>query len=282
MQFSMRLIYCILILICWPATALAAPPVTSGADNCRDCHETESSAWLASPHAAVAMNNEVAATCEQCHGAYDPGHPDADLMALKLDSSVCIDCHSTTVEQWEHSRHAEAGVECVSCHMAHSQEFRLTDDRRCSNCHREESQTVSHAAHGLAEVNCTDCHVGSAPAATDNDNLSFISTQHWPNVQAPDHDFVHVSNSACLKCHTDDAHSGLPATEGERVTEARLVAMAECVPGLTTEIDELKQSNWNLTILIPVALGAGVGIGGILGIVWMLACSSVRDRGSSS
>jgi hypothetical protein len=268
-------------MFCWPAVALAAPPDATGVENCRDCHENETSAWLTSPHAAVVMDEEAAATCEQCHGAYDPAHPDEDLMALTLDSSACVDCHNTTVAQWQHTRHAGAGVECISCHMAHSQEFRLTDDRRCSSCHREEAQTVSHAAHGLAEVNCTDCHVESRPPATGNDDLSFISTRDRPDVQAPDHDFIRVSDSACLKCHTDDAHNGLPATEGERVTEARLVSMAECVPSLTAEIDELQHSNWNLTVLIPVALGAGLGIGGILGVVWMLACSSVRDRRSS-
>ena len=88
MRTPIFLICCLLVALCWPAAALAAPPVASGADQCLDCHENETAAWLDSPHAGAAAAGEIAATCEGCHGPYVEDHPQAGIMKLTLDSSV--------------------------------------------------------------------------------------------------------------------------------------------------------------------------------------------------
>ena len=272
MRTPIFLICCLLLALCWPAAVLAAPPVASGADQCLDCHETETATWMDSPHANAAAAGEIAATCEGCHGSYVEDHPQAGIMKLTLDSSVCVDCHSGTVDQWENTVHAEAGVDCVGCHLSHSQEFRMTDENRCGSCHREVEETLTHSAHGLAEVDCTDCHVNPMPAPA-NENLSFISDSPRPAALAPDHDFTHVANANCLSCHTEDAHSGLPPVEGERVALARLVSQAESAPVLAAKLEASEQANQSLMIIAPLSLGFGVSLGiALVGVLVMVYC----------
>jgi hypothetical protein len=268
----------VLLALCWPAVVLAAPPVSSGPDQCIECHETETNAWMASPHANTLASNEVAATCESCHGEYVEDHPEAGIMKLTINSDTCADCHADTVGQLQNTVHADAGVECIGCHLSHSQEFRVTDDDRCQSCHRESAQVVTHSAHGLADIGCTDCHVNSVPAPTDDKNVSFISDHLKPAVEAPDHDFTTVSDASCLGCHTEDAHNGLPALEGERVTQARMVAMAESVPDLTAKIREAEQNNRSLMIMAPLALGFGIALGIALTGVMAMGYFCINQR----
>jgi hypothetical protein len=273
MQKPILFICFLLLALCWPAVVLAAPPVSSGADQCIECHEAETNAWMESPHARMLAADGVAATCESCHGIYVEDHPEAGIMKLTLNSDTCVDCHADTVAQLQNTIHADAGVECIGCHLSHSQEFRVTDDNRCQSCHRETAQVVTHSAHGLADVDCTDCHVSSVTAPLDGENVSFISNHLKPAVEAPDHDFTKVSDASCLGCHTEDAHNGLPALDGERVTEARMVAMAETVPDLTAKIDAIEQTNRSLMIVAPLALGFGITLGiALTGIMAMGYC----------
>lgn len=267
----------LLVGLSLPSLAQAAPPVSSGTDQCGDCHEVETIAWQNSPHANAAANGEIAATCEGCHGAYVEDHPDAGFMQLTVDSSSCQECHSSTFAQWESTTHAEAGVQCIGCHMSHSQEARLSDDAQCGSCHRDRQADFVYTAHGLAEVACTDCHVTPATAQT---NLSLISTAEKTEASSPDHDFTHVSQQNCVECHTEEAHDGLPPNDADHVAQANLVAMAETVPVLTERLTQVEQSNRSLVVVVPVALGIGLGLGGVMGIVFMLVLAHIQRRHS--
>lgn len=265
----------LLVGVSLPSLAQAAPPTTSGTDQCGDCHETETIAWQNSPHANAAANGDIAATCEGCHGPYVEDHPDAGYMQLTVDSSSCQDCHASTFAQWEDTTHAQAGVQCIGCHMSHSQEVRLSDDAQCGACHRDRQADFVYTAHGLADVACTDCHVSPAiPQA----NVSFIGTLEKTAAAAPDHDFIHVSQQNCINCHTEEAHNGLPPNDADHVAQAKLVAMAESVPALTDRLEQVEQTNRSLAIVTPVALGIGLGLGGVLGIVFMLLIGYVQQR----
>jgi hypothetical protein len=145
-------------------------------------------------------------------------------------------------------------------------------ENRCGSCHRDVEETLNHSAHGLAEVDCTDCHVDPVPAPAD-ENLSFISDSPRPSILPPCHDFTHVSNAACLDCHSEDAHSGLPAVDGERVTLARLVSQAESAPVLAAKLEASEEANQSLMIIAPLALGFGVSLGiAMVGVLVMVYC----------
>jgi hypothetical protein len=256
-----------------PATALAEPPVPVGAETCARCHEEETTAWQDSPHARASNNSEgaIGATCEACHGAYVEGHPDEGVMRLTVDSSVCKDCHTNTFEQWEDSIHAQAGVQCIGCHLSHSQEFRLTDEALCGSCHRDRVEDFSHSVHGLADVACIDCHLSSTTS-----EMTIASTNVSDGIRAPSHDFTGVSSEDCLRCHGPDVHKFLPAPD--QVIDARMLAMADSVPKLTAELETTQQTNKMLQIIAPVSLGLGIGIGGMLGIIFMLVVGYINQR----
>lgn len=268
-----------LLLFLFPAITLAAPPHDEpvGAENCVKCHQQETDAWQTSPHAQASTNQQMAgATCEDCHGLYVDEHPDKDVMQLSVDSSICNQCHSDTFNQWEHSTHAQAGVQCISCHLSHSQDFRLTDEKLCGACHRDELGDYSHSAHGAADVTCTDCHA-STTSAGQVVQVSQDEGQVKNVILAPNHDFTHVASSNCVQCHGQDIHALAPRVE--RV-DSNLLAMANSVPQLKTSLETVRQSNKSLQVLVPVSLGLGIGAGGMLGIAFMLAIEYFsRKRG---
>jgi hypothetical protein len=234
-------------------------------------------AWIESPHAIAVGNGEIAATCEGCHGEYVEDHPDAGIMKLTVDSSVCHDCHSDTFGQWEETTHAEAGVQCIGCHMSHSQEARLTDDNRCSACHRDYSAEYAASPHGLSDVACTDCHV-IPPLEPSGENLSFIASRLEPNVMAPDHDFTHVSEMSCLGCHTEEVHLGGPPSNAGEVECARLTSTANSVPILASKLESAEAANQTLAYAAPIALGFGITLGAILALGIILTCSYINQR----
>ncbi len=265
----------LLAALAWPAAA--APPGDSSADQCAECHEAETLAWVNSPHAAAVSSGELAATCEGCHGPYVEDHPEAGIMQLTVDSSVCHDCHADTFGQWQNTLHAEAGVQCIGCHISHSQEIRLTDDSRCGTCHRDYEQLYVASTHGMADVTCTDCHMTPAPQPA-GENLSFISNRVQPNVPAPSHDFTHVSEFSCLGCHTEEVHLGLPPTNADQVGCARLASTASSVPILTSRLDAVRSTNEMLAYAAPIALGFGITIGATLALGIILSCSYIHQR----
>ena len=135
------------------------------------------------------------------------------------------------------------------------------------------------SAHGLAEVACIDCHLSSNE--TTAENVAFISSGTEQTVSTPSHDFTSVSAEDCIKCHTQDAHQGLPAnSDADHVTKARLASMASSVPQLTEKLEASERTNQSLMLLTPAALGLGIALGAALGIASvMLFCYFNQKKG---
>jgi len=303
----------VLLLLGLPTVTFADSP-TPGAAPCLDCHQQETEAWQDSPHARADGGDEMpGATCEDCHGRYVEDHPDSGVMQLTVDSSVCKQCHSSTFGQWQASTHAQAGVQCIGCHLSHSQEFRLTDDALCGSCHRNNLEDFSHSAHDTANVACTDCHLssttthqlaqantnwisnssiaenpGKSPGTQQNGTSTALSTeevgaifeQAGSTILAPDHEFTTVPVTNCIGCHGQDVHSMLP--HPKQTIDARLLSMAESVPELTVKLETTEQENQSLQMMAPVCLGLGLGIGGMLGIIFMLVVGYIYQRRETS
>lgn len=263
-----------------PVSVAAAPPPTAGAEKCVECHENETNIWLNSPHALATENGELAATCEGCHGEYVEDHPDNGYMQLTVDSSTCRQCHASTFDQWETTTHAKSGVQCIGCHMSHSQTFRLSDEARCGSCHRERQQDFDLSAHGLAGTTCIDCHMTETPTPR---NVTFISTRaQEASIPAPSHDFTAVPEVSCVACHTDNAHTGLMVDDQERANCARVVSSAASAPILADQLDTAQQINQALKFAAPVALGLGISLGAALGIGSFLIFCHYNQRRSDN
>lgn len=283
-RFSVMALCLLLVFVwlAWPQPALAQEgavfaamePVASESGEvkpCTSCHEDEASSWMASPHATItdADTGLPVAECSSCHGDYVRGHPDEAMTPLRADSSSCQDCHAATFTQWEESIHGGEGVQCISCHQPHSQEVRLTDERQCTACHQESLGDPMHTAHWEAQTACTDCHMAEIAPSEAMAMLTATDAALASVLPATNHDFVSVSASNCLGCHAEDVTAPRPASwvkSGEKALETE-----RQLSETTSALEKAKQGNRNLTIFSLANLGFGVGIGGILGIVFMVA-----------
>jgi hypothetical protein len=310
------LVSCLVVLLGFflPTTVLSAPPQPDyeGPEKCAECHSAETEAWQNSPHAkAMTTINETlqlacsedletsecdcltchttdfnpadrtyahaGVTCEACHGPYVEDHPKNGVMHLDVDSSVCSDCHVDTYEQWKDSPHGQAGVQCIGCHLSHSQDFRLTDEALCGACHRNQLEDFAHSVHSAQDVTCTDCHL-STTASSEPVALASI---HEPigGTAAPSHRFSVVSSQACAGCHGQAIHEeALPGSVSQVATSVQLPSTtAGPAPELVSELEAAEQANKSLKVMTLVSLGLGLGIGGMLGVVFMLVVGYVSQ-----
>lgn len=272
-----------LLLVGSSALAHAAP----GDEPCVECHSLEARTWEQSAHAATLTGTALpAAQCTACHGAYSEAHPEDDLMALDVSSATCATCHTETYAQWETTIHAGNDVQCIGCHQAHSQDLRLGGQTLCASCHTAPNDDPFHKAHWLAETACIDCHMTgvaagdelAAPAellATTAGAQLAIAQQTGFAPLGPDHDFVTVSPRRCLDCHREDVQS---TVAGHTAVETRLLQSEQSNSRLSNELDATLRNLRTAQGLTPVALGMGLGLGGMLGILVMLAFARA-DRG---
>jgi hypothetical protein len=258
----------LVVLLCFllPGAVNAAPPAPAGAETCAECHVEETEAWQDSAH-AHAPEGIHGATCEDCHGAYVEDHPEAGLMQLTMDSSVCEDCHTGTFAEWEDSIHAQNDVQCIGCHLSHSQEFRVSDDRLCASCHRDRLNTV----HGRSNVSCIDCHLSSTS------EVSFVSAgetnqagESVHSIPAASHDFTGVVAKDCVGCHGEDVHQ-------QDAGQASPLGTLECEPEIIAKLENAEQTNRSLMTITPASLGLGMGIGGMLGVITMLVIGYISQ-----
>jgi hypothetical protein len=270
-------VFGLLALAATPANA--APPAQDGAatpeipmtlaekQGC-GCHSLEKESWQMSPHGQLDAEGQPAAACATCHGEYVEGHPDAGMIPLATDSSACIDCHKQTGTEWEGTIHAEAGIQCISCHVSHTQDLRVASDQLCESCHRDTLQDPLHTAHWLGEAGCTSCHLADGSPHRGEDIAS--TDPQAMLAAAPRHDFVSVSSARCLDCHTKDVTALNGPLQSDFMVRNDLMQAAEQVPQLRAELETAQQANRTLSIWQPVSLGTGIGVGGILGIAFVL------------
>ncbi len=255
------------------STALAQATEDEITKPCASCHSQEADAWQQSMHATDGTVDQGAA-CTTCHGDYVRGHPDDEAMPLKVDSSMCVDCHKTTHEQWQDSIHASADVQCISCHAPHSQQMRLTDERLCKSCHQSSLDDSLHSAHWDSDATCTSCHMTIGPEteaiASSDPALATLLT--------PDHDFVSVSSRNCLTCHREDVSAADGRISYDQELRNAKQTSEQQVHDLAAELKSVETTNRSLFALSLANLGFGVGIGGMLGVALMLVLARIGTR----
>jgi predicted CXXCH cytochrome family protein len=91
-------------------------PIDTSPDLCGKCHSDprfETSNWKLSAHYQRSM------TCLVCHDQHTAGMKTvAGVPNPGMDASdLCINCHKDAMQNFPTSKHAEAGVTCVNCHL---------------------------------------------------------------------------------------------------------------------------------------------------------------------
>jgi hypothetical protein len=245
---------------------------------CASCHSTEADAWSISPHANLIEENGMpGATCEACHGAYVRGHPDSAVVDLRVDSSMCQDCHAGVFSQWQESIHAQANVQCISCHSSHSQGLRLTDQEMCRACHKESLSDPFHTAHWYTDASCTNCHL--APTALPN---TLVMAGDSGFLTTASHDFTTVSSENCLDCHRTDIGSSAERNNAHQLLLADLRSQSQRVAELDARLAAARRTSYSFQVMTPMALGFGIGIGGMLGIIFMVVFSRLGRKDDES
>jgi hypothetical protein len=292
----MTAVACVLLaLAVFPTPAFAGEPQPLQTDpgQCALCHRAEVQDWQTSPHAAAttAIESAVIAceegqdcscltchttnfspatgtfehagvTCEACHGPLVEGHPENGHMILSVDSSACSDCHPETFQDWQHTSHAQGGVQCIGCHRSHTQNLRLDDQALCRSCHRDHIQDGGHLVHTRSGLDCLTCH--TSPARS-------------PHVEGgpsgPTHQFT-VATEVCASCHSGAFHR-----------DETTALISQMQPGVTIPAASSGQAaaadqglGSRTAQASAVSLGLGIGIGAMAGIVFMLVLGLVIQR----
>lgn len=223
------------------ALALSTAALAADPSSCASCHSPEARTWDMSPHAKRGV------ACEACHGEYVENHAETGAMQLDASSHVCEYCHQKTYTDWQTSGHAQAGVQCIGCHLSHSQGLRLPGKALCLSCHDGDIEGAFHADHQAAA--CADCHVSEVEEGA---------------ADAFSHDFRAIS-TACVDCHAEAVTRTVLQKEEQAALEATDPARV-----LAKQLADVEASNESLQSMTVVSLGLGLGIGGVLGIVFTL------------
>ncbi len=266
-----------LLLACWLWLAIAPVANAQTDEEGCGCHSAERSAWEMSTHGQITEGGAPIAACETCHGVYTREHRDGgDMIPLDTDSSVCIECHETISHNWEETVHAEAGVQCIGCHLAHSQDLRLSDEDLCESCHRTTLEDPLHTAHWLGDVTCTNCHMADQPLAM-GEQLA-AADPSLAVMSAPRHDFIAVASDNCLDCHAKQVHDAANG-DPDFTQRVEIIEAAAEAPILRAQLSQAEQATRTTTFLVPMSLGFGVSIGGLLGIGFILMAARWGRKG---
>lgn len=145
--------------------------------------------------------------------------------------------HPEVQQDWYHSTHAQADVQCGACHSDANQSWiEKPSIEQCSSCHEYETETFKIGKHGmrlaqgLAALDPHQSPLAFDEAATAHNQCSSCHKPHAFDAQF-------AKQEACLSCHTDEhslafessPHGKLSekAALGE-ITEEEVVTCATC------------------------------------------------------
>jgi predicted CXXCH cytochrome family protein len=125
-------------------------PVDKSPDLCGKCHSDSrftSNNWTMSAHYQRAM------TCTVCHNPHSAGMKTVEGTSSTVDASdLCQNCHKDAMQNFPSSKHAEAGVTCVNCHLG----FNVVSKDSVKNF-ADAHKAPNHSFMPTLET-CSTCH----------------------------------------------------------------------------------------------------------------------------
>jgi predicted CXXCH cytochrome family protein len=137
-------------------------PVDTSPDLCGKCHSDPSFAtgeWQLSAHYQRGM------TCSVCHDPHTAGMKtiSAGGVVSPDASDLCSNCHKEAMQNFPTSKHAEAGVTCVNCHLGFDPEDKSFEAshkapahdfvpslKTCNKCHANQMHAPGEAVAAAA------------------------------------------------------------------------------------------------------------------------------------
>ena len=220
--------------ICLGGTAALAEENYAGTESCAACHEEQYKSYAGNLHAIKSdpRTPEVLHGCESCHGA-GAAHVDAGggkgvggIKALGKNSKltteekagICLQCHSKgMVALWAGSPHEGRGLDCMTCHSAHSGNPRnlakATQIEVCAQCHKNvkaQLQRQSHHPIREGKMACTDCHNPHGTVAEKLIAANYLNEKCWECHTEKRGPFLweHAPvTESCVTCHAPHGSS---------------------------------------------------------------------------
>ena len=214
-----------------------------GSAACKVCHGPLYDAWATSPHAKTLTESTLPASltgCEACHGAsgqhigkvsIKPSTPKATNPAGV--NTICGACHfidnsSRAPKAWQtiagdsflHSRHAQQGYSCLTCHTGHPNgnqfALRKPEAQLCLDCHQSllEDKPGHKADYTHTPVAGGDCQLCHTPHGSSGDTMltadvsqvcrNCHDTKDQQLITA--HQNYPLDKANCVACHDPHSH----------------------------------------------------------------------------
>lgn len=189
------------------------------AETCAACHDDQVLSFARSnPHSVLDSPEWLAGgyegSCTACHGDATQhleeggglgtifAFGDDELASVK--SRRCLDCHGDEHSRFPLSAHANAGLDCTSCHGIHSSPPEAPAQLLASHSDRGEDLRV-----GRTSATCAECHAEVFSQFQLNERhrlqegILDCTTCHNPHEPASRLLLGGFKQEACIDCHTD-------------------------------------------------------------------------------
>jgi predicted CXXCH cytochrome family protein len=162
--------------------------------------------------------------------------------------------HPEVQQDWYHSSHAKADVQCGACHSDAAQNWiEKPMVGQCSSCHEYETDTFKMGKHGMRLAqgfDALDPHNSSLPFSDDATAHNQCSSCHRPHVF--DADFA--KQDACLSCHADEHSLAFESSPHGKLSEKAAsgeISQEEVVTCATCHVPRIEQNKAG-TIIVKV------------------------------
>ena len=155
-------------------------PIDSSPDLCGKCHSDprfSTTNWKLSAHYQREM------TCTVCHDPHTAGMKSVQGAVNTIDASdLCENCHKDAMKNFPASKHAEAGVTCVNCHLG----FNVGNSTDASNVDFATAHKAPDHSFMPTLDTCNKCHANQMHAPGESVAAAAIRAEEVGGTPTPE------------------------------------------------------------------------------------------------